>query len=76
MLQAVARVESETENAEIESAARRLEGGSPLEALEWAAQRFAPRIAFATGFGPEGCVLIDLIGRHRLPLADALELLA
>ena len=26
-------------------------------------RRFAPRLAFATGFGPEGCVLIDLIAR-------------
>lgn len=68
MLQQEAGTESGIEGAEIESAARRLEGGSPLAALRWAAERFAPRIAFATGFGPEGCVLIDLIGRHRLPI--------
>ena len=36
--------------------------------LAWAAERFAPRVAFATGFGAEGCVLIDLIARHRLPI--------
>lgn len=41
---------------------------SPLEILEWAADRFAPWITFATGFGAEGCVVIDLIGRHRLPI--------
>jgi phosphoadenylyl-sulfate reductase (thioredoxin) len=45
-----------------------LEGRAPLAVLEWAARRFAPRIALATGFGVEGCVLIDLIGRHRLPI--------
>ena len=26
------------------------------------------RITFATGFGAEGCVLIDLVARHRLPI--------
>jgi phosphoadenylyl-sulfate reductase (thioredoxin) len=41
----------------------------PAEAiLRWAAQQFAPRITFATGFGVEGCVLLDLIGRHRAPI--------
>jgi thioredoxin-dependent adenylylsulfate APS reductase len=40
---------------------------SPLSVLEWAAARF-PRIGCATGFGAEGCVLIDLIGRHKLPI--------
>ena len=31
-------------------------------------ERYAHRLTFATGFGPEGCVLIDLIGRERLPI--------
>ncbi|HUL78360.1 MAG TPA: phosphoadenylyl-sulfate reductase [Vicinamibacteria bacterium] len=38
----------------------------PLEILRWAVERYAPRLAFATGFGPEGLVLLDLIGRHLL----------
>jgi phosphoadenylyl-sulfate reductase (thioredoxin) len=54
--------------AELVAASRRLERASPLEVLNWAAGRFAPRIVFATGFGAEGCVLIDLIGRHRLAI--------
>ena len=45
-----------------------LERQAPLDVLRWAAGRFAPRLTFATGFGPEGCVLIDLIGCHRLPV--------
>ena len=45
-----------------------LEGRSAVEVLSWAAERFAPRITFATGFGAEGCVLIDLVARHRLPI--------
>jgi len=47
-------------------ASLRLEGASPGEILRWAASRYAPRLAFATGFGPEGLVLLDLIARDRL----------
>lgn len=50
------------------SAASALEHRSPLEILRWACDRFSPRLTFATGFGAEGCVLIDLIGKHRLPI--------
>ena len=53
---------------EIARAAEALEGRAPLEVLRWAAERFAPRIAFATAFGAEGCVVLDLIGRHKLPI--------
>src|SRR5512135_579552 len=41
---------------------------SPEDVLRWAAERYAPRLAFATAFGPEGLVLLDLIGRERLPV--------
>ena len=44
-----------------------LEGKPPTEILEWAVAN-GSRIAFATGFGAEGCVLIDLIGRAKLPV--------
>jgi phosphoadenosine phosphosulfate reductase len=50
----------------IQQCAEHLEIKSPLEILQWAAREFGPRLTFATGFGAEGCVLIDLIGRHRL----------
>ncbi len=53
---------------DIVAAARRLSGRPPAETLAWAAERFAPRLAFVTGFGAEGCVLIDLIARRRLPI--------
>jgi phosphoadenylyl-sulfate reductase (thioredoxin) len=53
---------------EIADAARRLEGRPPAELLAWAAERFAPRVAFATGFGAEGCVIVHLIARHRLAI--------
>jgi phosphoadenylyl-sulfate reductase (thioredoxin) len=64
----VAATASTEQHDEVALAAHRLEGRHPLEVLAWASERFAPRLAFATGFGPEGCVLIDLIGRHRLPI--------
>ncbi len=45
-----------------------LETATPLDILKWADDQFGSRLTFATGFGAEGCVLIDLIGRHRLPI--------
>jgi phosphoadenosine phosphosulfate reductase len=45
-----------------------LEGRAAEEILAWAAERFAPRIVFATGFGAEGCVIVDLIARQALPI--------
>jgi len=45
-----------------------LEERPAQEILALAAERFAPRITFATGFGPEGCLLVDLIARSRLPI--------
>lgn len=58
----------ETEAATIEDASE-LEGRSPGEILGWAAERYAPRVALATAFGPESCVLIDLIARERLKVS-------
>ena len=57
-----------TDQAEIDDAAFRLEGAPAEQALEWAAARFAPRLAFATAFGPEGLVLLHLIATRRLPV--------
>ena len=54
-------------DASLQELSDALEGHPPEEILRLAADRF-PRITFATGFGAEGCVLIDLIGRHRLPI--------
>jgi phosphoadenylyl-sulfate reductase (thioredoxin) len=53
-------------HGDLEAAARRFAGAPPLAVLEWAAARFAPRLALSTAFGAEGCVLIDLVARHRL----------
>jgi phosphoadenylyl-sulfate reductase (thioredoxin) len=44
-----------------------LDGATALDILRWAAARYG-RLTFATGFGAEGCVVIDLIARHALPI--------
>ena len=46
-------------------AARRATRG---DVLAWAAHQFAPRVAFGTGFGAEGCVLVHLIAEQGLPI--------
>jgi phosphoadenylyl-sulfate reductase (thioredoxin) len=51
-----------------QSGAATVDERTPEEVLCWAAGRYAPRLAFATGFGPEGLVILDLIARHRLPV--------
>ncbi len=48
--------------------AQSMEGWAALDILKWASTSFSKRVTCATGFGPEGCVLIDLIGRHQLPI--------
>ena len=52
---------------ELHVAAQALEGKSPEEILAWAARTFG-RVAFATGFGVEGCVIIEAIGKERLDI--------
>lgn len=53
---------------EAETVGRIAETWSAEAVLVWAAEQFAPRITLATGFGAEGCVLVDMVARHRLPI--------
>jgi phosphoadenosine phosphosulfate reductase len=53
---------------QVEEAAKRLEDWSAADILGWACDQFAPRLTMASGFGAEGCVLIDIIGTNRLPI--------
>lgn len=39
----------------------RLARATPREVLEWAVERYYPRLTMATAFGAEGCVLIHLL---------------
>jgi hypothetical protein len=43
----------------------RLEGSSPETILRWGFENFAPSIVMATGFGPEGIVLMHLVSEIR-----------
>ena len=48
---------------ELEAVSDGFEGASPEAVLYWAAGRFGNEVALATGFGAEGCVLIDMLAR-------------
>src|SRR5690349_11319362 len=52
---------------EIAAAAETLEPRSPEEILAWSTSNLR-RVTFATGFGVEGCVLIDMVARANLPI--------
>lgn len=53
---------------ELEALAARHEGAPPEAILEAAAARFPGRVALACSFGVEDCVLVDVVGRARLPV--------
>lgn len=52
---------------DVPGAATALEHASAVEILRWAAKRIG-KLTFATGFGAEGCAVIDLIARERLAI--------
>jgi len=54
--------------SDLAAAAARFSDRPPAEVMTWAAERFPGRVVFATGFGAEGCVLIDLVARHGLAI--------
>jgi len=49
--------------AELKAISEGFEGASPDGVLYWAAREFGDEVALATGFGAEGCVLIDMLAR-------------
>jgi phosphoadenylyl-sulfate reductase (thioredoxin) len=53
---------------QLQPLAQELEHRSAEEILRWAAERFAPRLTFATGFGIEGCAIVDMVARASLPV--------
>jgi phosphoadenosine phosphosulfate reductase len=48
---------------ELKAVSDGFEGASPEAVLYWAAGKFGEGVALATGFGAEGCVLIDMLAR-------------
>jgi phosphoadenosine phosphosulfate reductase len=53
---------------DVPTAAHELEGQGAGEILAWASRNLGPKVTFATGFGAEGCVIIDLIAKANLPI--------
>lgn len=49
--------------ADLKSWSDKLESAQPEEILEWAVDRYKDKFAFATAFGPEGMVLLEMISR-------------
>ena len=52
---------------ELERLGQSLEGWAPADVMAWGVEKF-PKMTFATGFGVEGCCLIDMMGRNNLPI--------
>ena len=48
---------------EITEASNKLETATPVEILEWATKRFAPKFTMATAFGPEGMTIIHMLSQ-------------
>ncbi len=53
---------------DLEAMAAALESESPVEILRWASARFGTKLTFAAALGAECCAVIDMIGRHKLPI--------
>lgn len=49
--------------AELDGHSRRLESATPEEIIAWGIERFAPYLTMATGFGPEGCVILSMLAK-------------
>ncbi len=49
--------------ADLAESSRLLENAEPREIIEFAVQRYFPRLAMATAFGPEGCVIIHYLAQ-------------
>ena len=49
--------------AELARESELLESAIPEQILQWAVDRFAPKFAMATAFGPEGMVLIHMLAK-------------
>jgi phosphoadenosine phosphosulfate reductase len=62
-MQALAISINEITDEELKAISNSFEHASPQEVLKWAAQTFGSQVAMATGFGAEGCALIDMIAK-------------
>ena len=49
--------------AELSRISDGLEDSTPQEIIRWAADRFGPKLAMATAFGPEGCTILYMLSQ-------------
>src|SRR6478752_6263471 len=59
---AVATAASAELIAELAAHSQRLESATPQEIVAWAVEKYFPKLTMATAFGPEGCVIIHMLG--------------
>src|SRR6266403_4750955 len=55
----------ETTDQELKAISDEFETAPPEVILRWAGEAFGPDIAFATGFGAEGCVVVAMLSNIR-----------
>src|SRR5215212_313308 len=48
--------------ADLREQGQRLETATPQEIIRWAVDRYYPKLTMATAFGPEGCVILHMLG--------------
>ena len=63
MPSAALAIDFEISDKELAALSDEFETGPPEAVLRWAFAEFGPDVALATGFGAEGCVLIDMVAR-------------
>src|SRR5260370_671383 len=56
-------IDYDATDEELAAVSGEFETQSPEAVLRWAFEEFGPDVALATGFGAEGCVLIDMVAR-------------
>ena len=56
-------IDFEVTDEDLKAISAELESEPPEAVLRWAFREFGPDVALATGFGAEGCVLIDMVAR-------------
>jgi phosphoadenosine phosphosulfate reductase len=54
---------SQEELARLAEASERLEKATPQEIIAWAVENYFPKLTMATGFGPEGCLIIHWLAK-------------
>ncbi|HEY2759465.1 MAG TPA: phosphoadenylyl-sulfate reductase, partial [Pirellulales bacterium] len=49
--------------AHLAAESEKLETARPWEIVQWAVDNYFPKLTMATAFGPEGCVIIHMLGQ-------------